>query len=164
MKQAGIKCFKIEGRNRDPRYVDTVIRVYRKALDKKLSKKEIEEGIKELERVYNRGFSSGFYLRMPTSDDFSDTENSASSEAKHFVGKVTHYYPKINVAAIKLSSSIRVGDDIIVIGKTTGLLNSKISYMEMNKKSIEKADKGDEIGIKLSLVRKSDEIYKIIKK
>ena len=42
MKSAGITCFKIEGRNRDPRYVDTVVRIYRKALDKKLNKKEIK--------------------------------------------------------------------------------------------------------------------------
>ena len=31
LKKAGITCFKIEGRNRDPRYLDTVIKVYKKA-------------------------------------------------------------------------------------------------------------------------------------
>ena len=59
MKKAGIKSFKIEGRNREPRYVNTVVRIYRKALDNKLTKKEIQEGIKELNKIYNKGFSSG---------------------------------------------------------------------------------------------------------
>ena len=38
IKKAGIKGFKIEGRNREERYVDTVVRIYKKALDKKLTK------------------------------------------------------------------------------------------------------------------------------
>lgn len=43
LKKAGIKAFKIEGRIREPEYVDTVVRVYRRALDKNLNEKEIEE-------------------------------------------------------------------------------------------------------------------------
>ena len=42
LKKAGITCFKIEGRNRDARYIDSVVRIYRKALDKKLTKQEIK--------------------------------------------------------------------------------------------------------------------------
>ncbi len=159
IKKAGIKCFKIEGRNRDARYVDVVVRTYRKALDKKLSKKEVEESLKELKKVYNKGFSSGFYLGTPTSDDFSNIENSASSEKKHFVGKVSHYYPKIGVAAIKLVSELKLGDEIIVIGKKTGIITSKVEHIEINKKSIKKTKKGDEIALKLPQVRKNDEVY-----
>jgi U32 family peptidase len=165
MKKAGIKSFKIEGRNRDARYVDTVIRVYRKALDKKLTKKEIEEGIKELGKIYNKGFSSGFYLKMPTSDDFANIEHNASPEKKHFVGKITHYFDKANVAAIKLVSELKVGDKIVIIGKTTGIINLKINSIEINNKKVSKAGKGKEIGIKVpELVRKNDEVYVIIKR
>jgi putative protease len=163
MKKSGIKSFKIEGRNRDPRYVDVVVRVYRKALDKKLSEKETEKLIDELKEVYNKGFSSGFYLGVPTSDDFSKTEHSSAKEKKHFVGKITHYFDKLHVASIKLVSNLKVGDKIVIIGKTTGIINSKINSIEKDKVSIEKAKKGEEIGIKLPLVRKNDEIY-ILKK
>ncbi|MBU2562189.1 MAG: U32 family peptidase [Nanoarchaeota archaeon] len=163
MKKAGISGFKIEGRNRDPRYVDAVIRVYKKALDKKLSKKEISEGLNKLKKVYNRGFSSGFYLKVPTSDDFAKVEHSASTEKKHFAGKVLHYFTKINVATIKLSSGLKVGDEIIVLGKTTGLKKSKIERIEIRKKSVKSAKKGEEIGIKLPYVRKNDEVYLIRK-
>lgn len=163
LKSAGIKSFKIEGRNRDPRYVETVVRIYRKALDKKLNKKEIEESLKELKKVYNKGFSSGFYLGVPTSDDFAKIEHSAATEKKHFVGKITHYYKNIGVATIKLVSKLKIGDEIVIIGKTTGLKKSKIKYMEMKNKSIKSAKKKDEIGIKLPLVRKNDEVYVILK-
>lgn len=165
MKKAGIKSFKIEGRNRDARYVDIVVRVYRKALDRNLTKKEIEENIEELKRVYNKGFSSGFYIKLPTSDDFARVEHSSAKEKKHFIGKITNYFSNVNVAAIKLVSELKVGDNIVIIGKTTGIVNSKVERIEINRKSIQKASRGQEVGIKLPLlVRKSDDVYIIQKR
>ncbi|MCK4647592.1 U32 family peptidase [Candidatus Pacearchaeota archaeon] len=163
MKKAGVTSFKIEGRNRDSRYVDVVVRVYKKALEKKLSKQEIKQGIQELKKVYNRKFSSGFYLKMPTSDDFTNTENSEATEKKHFVGKVVHYFTKIKVATIKLVSQLKVGDEIIIIGKTTGIEKAVIKNIEIKNNAVQKAKKGDEIGIQLPKVRKNDEVY-VIKK
>lgn len=164
MKKAGIKSFKIEGRNRDPRYVDTVVKIYRKALDKSLTKQEIKKGLNELNKVYHKGFSSGFYLKIPTSDDFTKIEHSAATEKKHFVGKIIHYYDKIRVASVKLVSNLKVGDKVVIIGQTTGIVNSKINSIEKNKKRITKAKKGEEIAIKISKkVRKNDEVY-VLKK
>jgi len=163
LKKAGIKTFKIEGRNRDSRYVDTVVRVYRKALDKRLTKAEIRKGIDELKKVYNRSFSSGFYLGLPTPDDFAKIEHSASTEKKHFVGKITHYFPKIQVATIKLVSELKIGDEIVAIGKTTGLEKSKVERLEIKHKSVKKGKKSQEVGLKLPNVKRHDEVYKIIK-
>ena len=164
MKKAGITSFKIEGRNRDPRYVDIVVRVYKKALEKKLSKQEIKQGIQELQKVYNRKFSSGFYLKIPTSNDFTDTENSEATEKKHFVGKITHYYTNLKVATINLVSQLKIADEIVIIGKTTGIKKAKINHIEIKNKSVQEAKKGDEIGIKLPKVKKNDEVYHVIKK
>jgi len=163
MKKAGIISFKIEGRNRDPRYVDVVTRVYRKALDENLSlnKRKIKAGIDLLKSVYNRQFSSGFYFKMPTSDDFANVEHSAAKNYKHFIGKVTHYYPKVKVATIKLVSELKIGDKITIIGKTTGVINSKVNHIEIKNKPVKKAKKSQEIGIKLPRVRKNDEVYLI---
>jgi len=164
MKQAGIKAFKIEGRNRDARYVNTVVRIYRKALDRKLTKEEIQKGVKELEKIYNKEYSSGFYLKIPTADDFAKIEHNASQEKKHFIGKVTHYFDKAKVAAIKLVDELKTRDEIVIIGKTTGLVREKIASIEINRKPIKKAKRNQEIGIKVpSLVRKNDEVY-VIKK
>ena len=164
MKKAGIKSFKIEGRSRDARYVDTVVRVYRQALDQKLSQQQIKILIEELQKVYNRKFSSGFYLKTPTSDDFTNTENSEATEKKHFVGKVMHYFEKIKVASIKLVSPLKVSDEVIIVGKTTGIKKTKVSHIEIKNKPIQQAKKGDEIAIQLPKVRKNDEIYVILKK
>lgn len=163
MKAAGIKAYKIEGRNRDARYVDTVTRVYRKALDKKLSKKDIDEGLKGLDKVYHRGFSSGFYLGVPTNDDFSDQENSSSKEKKHFVGKVLHFFPNISVATMKVSYKFKVGDELVFFGDKTGIVKTKVDRIESNKISIANAEKGQEVGIKVpSQVKPGDEVYKIV--
>jgi len=165
LKKADISAFKIEGRNKEPEYVDIVVRVYRKALDKKLNKKEIQQGIKELEKVYNKGFSSGFLLRSPTSDDFSDVEHSKATQKKKFIGKIIHYYPKIKVGQLKLNAgSLKIGDNILIIGKMTGILRYKIKSMEIKKKSVEKVEKGQDVAIKLPKCKKGDEVYLIVKK
>ena len=160
LKKAGIVSFKIEGRNRDARYVDVVVKSYRKALDNNLSKKEIQEEIEKLNSVYTKGFSSGFYLGVPTSDDFSNAENSLATTKKEFVGKVTHYFPKVGVGAVKvLSGEIKIGDDLVVVGNTTGIVNVKVERMEIENKPVNKVKKGREVGIALPLVRKGDEVY-----
>jgi putative protease len=96
---------------------------------------------------------------MPTTDDFAKIEDSNAKEKKYFVGKVTHYFDKIGVAAVKLVSDLKIGDEIVVIGKTTGIVKSKIDSIEIKKEKIDVAKKGNEVGIKIPKVRKNDEVY-----
>jgi len=163
LKQAGMISFKIEGRNRDARYVRTVVEEYRKALDKSLTKEEVKESIEKLKTVYTKGFSSGFYLGVPTSDDFSDLEHSAATKKKEFIGKILHYYPKLGVGTIKISSGIiNSGDEIAIIGSTTGIESFKVEKLEIENKEVTKAKKGQEVGIKFPVrVRKNDGVYLI---
>ncbi len=164
MKKAGVISFKIEGRGRDARYVDQVTSVYRKALDNKLTDEEIKTGINDLEKVFNRQFSSGFFLGKPTNHDFSTTQNNDAKEIKRALGKVTNYYTKNQVAAVKLLLDLKVGDEIIVIGNKTGIKKTEVKSIEIENRIVSKAQKGDEIGIKIPGIRKNDEIYKITKK
>jgi len=166
MKKAGIFSFKIEGRGRDPRYVDAVVREYRKALDKRLTKAEVIEGMKELERVFNRKFSTGFYLGKPTPKDFSDIEHSAATESKEYVGKIVHFYSNAKAGSIKIESNeIKVGDEICIIGNTTGIEKMKIESMQVNNLPVQVGKRGDEVAIKLpERVRKNDDVYVIIRK
>jgi putative protease len=164
LKSAGIKAFKIEGRNRNPEYVKAVVSVYRKALDKKLSTEEIKEGIETLKIVYNRGFSSGFYLGLPTSDDFSRSEDGEAKERKTALGKVLHYWPNVGVAAIKLQANkLKVGDEVYIIGKTTGVARAKVERIEIEHKPVEKAEKGQIVGIKVPKCREGDAVFLIEK-
>jgi len=162
MKEAGVMSFKIEGRGRDARYVDVVTSVYRKALDSTMSPDEVKAGIKELEKVFNRQFSSGFYLGKPTNHDFSLTENNSATEVKHNLGKVINYYAKNQVASIQLMADLAVGDKIVVIGNKTGIKTITVSSMEIENEVIDKAQKGDMVGIKISGIRKNDSVYKIV--
>ncbi len=162
MKEAGVISFKIEGRGRDARYVDIVTSVYRQALDETLSPEEIREKISELEKVFNRQFSSGFYLGQPTAYDFSTTENNAATELKRSLGTIVNYYAKNQVASIKLITDLKIGDKIVVIGNKTGIKTVTVSSMEVENKPIENAHKGEMVGVKFPGIRKGDSVYKIV--
>ncbi len=165
LKKAGITSFKIEGRNRGVDYVSNIVSVYRKALDKKLNKREIKQCIEQLKKSYNRGFSSGFYIKMPTSDDFSKSEDGEQTETKQIIGRVKKYWPKISVAAVKIfTKKLKIGDEVCIIGKETGIKRIKVESMEINHKQVKEAKKGQDVGIKLNeKVKKGDEVF-LIKK
>jgi putative protease len=166
MKKAGIVSYKIEGRNRSPEYVSTVVGEYRKALDKKLSNDEIVEGISNLRRVYNRGFSSGFYLGAPTSDDFSFSEHGEQEEKKEFVGKVYKYWPKAGACSVKINAGkLRVGDEVYLISDLIGVKRAKVLGIEFEKKKVKIAKKGDDVGVDFGIkVGSGVEVYVIRKK
>lgn len=161
MKEAGVISFKIEGRGRDARYVDTVTKAYRKALDNDLSHEEIQAEIEKLKTVFNREFSSGFFLGKPTDHDFSITDNGAATEAKQTLGKVINYYSKNQVAIIKLLNDLAVGDKIVVIGNKTGIETTIVSSMEIENRVVGKATRGEMVGIKIPGIRKNDSVYRI---
>ncbi len=165
MKNAGITSFKIEGRNRSSEYVYTVVSEYRKALDKKLNRLEILEGIQNLKKVYHRGLSSGFYFKMPTADDFSFSEHGEQVERKEFVGKVYKYWPKAEASSVKMNAGkLKVGDEVYLISDDEAIKRAKVKSIELKNKSVRFAKKGDDVGINFGVkVRKNTEIYLIRK-
>ena len=75
------------------------------------------------------------------------------------VGKVFDYFSKVSVAAIKVKGSFKVGDKIRIKGHTTDF-EQTVDSMQTEKTPVEKAKKGDDIGIKVKdRVRKNDVIY-----
>ena len=167
LKKAGITSFKIEGRNRSPEYVYTVTSIYRKALDKKLTKPEINKALEQLKEVYNRGFSTGFYLKSPTADDFSTTEHGEQKQKKKFIGKIIKYWPKVKVAHIKISNDgLKTASPVYIIGKTT-FLKTSVESIETNHKPVTQANKSQDVGIKFTddkTLKKGDEVYLIEEK
>jgi putative protease len=160
LKKSGIVSFKIEGRNRSPEYVRTVVSVYRTALDKKLNNKEIEKLVEKLKTVYHRDMSSGFYLGLPTSDDFSKSNFGESTEHKMFIGKIMKYWPKSETVAIKLNAgTLKLKDEVYIIGNTTGIKRVKIESIERHNKNIKTATKGMTVGIKSPKCKKGDDVY-----
>jgi len=100
--EAGIDSFKIEGRKKAPEYVAKTVSVYRKAIElyykKKLTTEKKKAFLKELETVYNRGFSSGFYFSKPSSQDYAGVEGSKATTRKVYIGRVLNYFKKPKAA------------------------------------------------------------------
>jgi len=160
--ESGVNVFKIEGRNRSPEYVKVVTSVYRKVIDsKKLSKKIIDNGLKKLKTVYNRGFHTGFYLGIPTNDDFTKAYGSVATKQKQYVGFVKNFYKKVKVAEIKIETgSLKVGDTVMVQGNKTGVFEQKIKSMQINHKNVKKVKKSDRVGLKVNkVVRTNDKVF-----
>lgn len=77
------------------------------------------------------------------------------------IGKVTHYFDKLSVAVIKLSSGLKVDDSIRIVGGEVDF-NQKVKSMEVDYKKIKTAKKGDSIGLKIKeKVRPGYKVYKI---
>ena len=75
------------------------------------------------------------------------------------IGKITHYFGKISVAIVELSGVLKAGDKIHVKGGSTDF-EQDISSMQIEHENLEKAKKGDEIGLKVDeKVREGDEVY-----
>ncbi len=168
-----IDCLKIEGRNRSPEYVANVTKTYRTVIDfyysqPKHDKKFKEEFTKlktdlsaELDKVYHRGQSSGFFLGKPI-NEWTQSHGSESTQKKVYVGKVTKFYKKIGVAEIIVhgNTPIKIGDTLIYQGPTTGSHEEKIASLEKEHQSIIEAKQGEKIAIKVAKDLKiNDEVF-----
>ena len=79
--------------------------------------------------------------------------------AEKEIGKVSSYFAHVSVAAIKLSGKLEVGDKIHIKGHTTDF-EETIGTIQIEKESVEKAKKGDHIGIKVpEKVRPNDTVF-----
>lgn len=77
------------------------------------------------------------------------------------IGMVSNYFDHVKVAAIKLTSPLKVGDTVEIKGGEVDF-EQPIKSMQIQREKVEKAKKGDEIGIKVKKkVRKG---YKVFKK
>jgi translation elongation factor EF-1alpha len=84
-------------------------------------------------------------------------------EELKLVGTVTHYYGKIGVGVIELEDTLKVGDEILIQGKTTNL-RQKVESMEIEHKKVDVATKGQSVGIKVvGKVREGDKVFKVVK-
>ncbi|MEM3004291.1 MAG: translation elongation factor-like protein [Candidatus Bathyarchaeia archaeon] len=76
------------------------------------------------------------------------------------VGRITHYYSKIGVAVIQLTSPLKVGDAIVIKGATTDV-EQTVDSMQIEHRNVESAEAGQSIGLKVKVrVRENDVVYK----
>jgi len=77
------------------------------------------------------------------------------------IGEVSHYFPKVKAAAVKLKKSgLKVGDQIYIKGHTTDF-KEKVLSIQLDHSKISEGKKGQEIGLSVrSRVRTGDSVYK----
>lgn len=165
--KAGVRVLKIEGRGRSPEYVKTVSRVYREAVNSyfegTFDQENIDNWNRELDAVYNRGFWDGYYLGRKTRE-WTERYGSQATKRKVYVGKINNYFAKLNVAEIKMETqSLNLGDEIKIIGPTTGVYEDQIQEIRVDLKNVEQTIKGDDCSIPVKeLVRRGDKVYKVV--
>ncbi|MCD4698715.1 MAG: U32 family peptidase [Bacteroidales bacterium] len=165
--KAGVRVLKIEGRGRSADYVKTVVKVYREAVNAYFSGDFTTENLElwnqELSTVYNRGFWDGYYMGRKLGE-WTERYGSQATKRKIYVGKVTNFFTKLNVAEIKMETrDLNVGDEFRIIGPTTGVYEDKIPEIRVDLQNVEKTVKGDDCSIPVKeLVRRGDKVYKVI--
>ncbi|BAX80077.1 MAG: peptidase U32 family protein [Labilibaculum antarcticum] len=167
MLDAGVRVLKFEGRARPAEYVKTVVTNYSQAVDAYLegayTRDKIDQWTSNLATVFNRGFWDGYYLGQKIGEWSEDYGNRATKR-KMLIGKGTNYFAKIKVAEFLLESQeLKVGDEILITGPTTGVIETTVKEIRVDMKSVEKAVKGDSFSISMdTMIRRSDKLYKIV--
>ena len=165
MIESGVRVLKIEGRARSPEYVKTVVSCYKEALEAYFSgnytSDRIDQWKSRLSKVFNRGFWDGYYLGQPLGE-WSAVYGSAATTRKLYLGKVTNYFDRIGVAEFAIETGeIQLEDEILIIGPTTGVIETSVEEIRVNEKNVEKALKGELCSIPVGmLVRRSDKLFK----
>ena len=161
---AGVRVLKIEGRGRSPEYVKVVTRVYKEAaqawLNGEWSEDKLEKWNEDLKKVYNRGFWDGYYLGQRVGE-WTKKYGSQATTKKTFIGTVTNYFKNISVAEIKIETGeLKVGDNIYIMGTTTGVYEDTVEEIRVDLKPTEKTVKGEFCSIATKgVVRRGDKLY-----
>jgi putative protease len=164
---SGVKILKIEGRGRSPEYVKIVTESYHNALmaieNDTFNKEYIQQSEERLKTVFNRGFWDGYYLGKKLGE-WSSQYGSSATKRKIYIGKGMNYFSKIGVAEFLIESqSLSVGDDIIITGPTTGVIESKVAEVRVDLKNVDTSSRGEYCSIPVpEKIRRNDKLYKVV--
>ncbi|MGA2405153.1 MAG: peptidase U32 family protein [Bacteroidales bacterium] len=162
---AGVRVLKIEGRARSAEYVREVSSCYDEAVraieNGTYNKEKTDTWRARLSTVFNRGFWDGYYLGQKMGE-WNTNYGSIATKRKVYLGKITNYFTKLNVAEIKLENgNLNKEDTILIIGPTTGVVEYHVDEIRVDLKVTEKALKGELCSIKTPYyLRRSDKVYK----
>jgi putative protease len=165
MIDAGVRVLKIEGRARSAEYVKEVSSCYNEAIisieDGTFDRDKTDAWRVRLSTVFNRGFWDGYYLGQ-TMGEWNTNYGSSATKRKVYLGKITNYFTKLNVAEIKLENGdLNKGDVILITGPTTGVIEYLVDEIRVDLKVAETALKGELCSIKApDFLRRSDKVYK----
>ena len=168
MMDAGVRVFKIEGRARGPEYVRIVTECYKEAVEAyregTFDEAKVARWDERLRMVFNRGFWDGYYLGQRLGE-WSGKYGSGATRKKVYLAKGIKYFSGLKVAEFEMESgSLRVGDEILITGPTTGAVLQKVEEIRVDLKPVAETVKGERFSIRVAeKVRPSDRLYKMEK-
>lgn len=169
--RAGVRVLKIEGRGRSADYVKTVVGCYKEAVQAVAEGTYTQERIvgwtERLSTVFNRGFWDGYYLGRKMGE-WSERYGSQATENKVYLGKVTNYYNRPQVAEMKIETAehLRVGEDLMVIGQTTGVYRATVEELRLGATAqpVQEVGQGDVFSVKTTeVLHRGDKLYRVDK-
>ncbi|MDY5387864.1 MAG: peptidase U32 family protein [Muribaculaceae bacterium] len=164
MVDAGVRVFKIEGRARGPEYVAETVACYSEALqaicDGTYSEEMVAQWDERLAKVFNRGFWNGYYMGQRLGE-WSSKYGSSATRVKQYAAKAIRYFSRLGVGEFLLEAGeLKIGDEIVISGPTTGALIMKVEELRFDLKPVEKVTKGQLFSMPVpEKVRPSDKIY-----
>jgi len=165
MIESGVRVFKIEGRARGAEYVRTVTECYKDAiisyLDGSYGQETAIKNSDRLSTVFNRGFWDGYYLGQKLGE-WTGNYGNAATKRKVQIGKGIKYFPNAGVAEFLMESlTLKVGDEILITGPTTGAITSLVEEIRVDQKPVSETVKGEYFSIKIAdKIRPSDKLFK----
>ena len=169
--RAGVRVLKIEGRGRSADYVKTVVECYKEAVqavaEGTYTQERIAGWIERLSTVFNRGFWDGYYLGRKMGE-WSERYGSQATENKVYLGKVTNYYNRPQVAEMKIETAehLRMGEDLMVIGQTTGVYRATVEELRLGATAqpVQEVGQGDVFSVKTTeVLHRGDKLYRVDK-
>ncbi len=164
MVDAGVRVFKIEGRARGPEYVHEAVECYSEALqavcDGSFSEDKVAGWDARLDKIFNRGFWNGYYLGQRLGE-WSSKYGSSATRTKVYAAKAIRHFPKIGIGEFQMEAGeLKVGDEVVVTGPTTGALIFNVEELRLDLKPVEMVRKGDRFSLPVpAKVRPSDRLY-----
>lgn len=164
MIDAGVRVFKIEGRARGPEYVRIAVSCYNEAINAYLEGSFTDERIADwnerLATIFNRGFWNGYYLGQRLGE-WTSKYGSSATRVKVYAAKGIRYFSGIKVAEFQMESGeLKVGDEVIITGPTTGAVPLTINEIRVDLKPVEKTVKGERFSIRVDeKIRPSDKLF-----
>lgn len=162
--QAGVKCFKIEGRMKSPEYVATVTRIYRKYIDMVLNNDDFiidEKDINDLMQVFNRGGFSDGHLDSNHNRNLIFPEK--PSNMGIYLGTIKKYNSNKGHITLQLEEDLELGDSISVSNEASKYLVSELMIKNVNQKKVS-ANTEVTIGRMKGNIKVGDKVYRISSK
>lgn len=165
--KAGVQILKIEGRGRAPEYVKTVVKTYKQAVrayfNGEFTTDKTTFWTQQLKTVYNRDFWDGYYLGRRLGE-WSQKPGSQATQKKVYIGKITNYFSNKKVVEVAIQTKdLRLSDNIIIIGPTTGVVETRLDELRVDDRNVDSAIKGESCSFPVNaMVRRSDKVYKLL--